>query len=39
MLGTIITLITVTGTITGATIGGMIITEMIYVLMDALSYD
>ena len=39
MIGTIISLITITGTLTGVTIGGMVITEMIYVLMDALSYD
>ena len=39
MIGSIITLITITGSITGATITGMVITEMIYVIMDALSYD
>lgn len=39
MIGSILTLITITGSITGATITGMVITEMIYVIMDALSYD
>jgi hypothetical protein len=37
MIGSILTLITITGSITGATITGMVITEMIYVIMDALS--
>ena len=43
MIETIVSWIVFSGTITGATIGatsgGMVLTEMVYVIIDALSYD
>jgi len=39
MIGMIITLINVAGTITGLTVTGMIVTEMICTIWDTLKYD
>ena len=39
MIEIIFTGIAITGAVTGATLTGMFITEMIWIVIDALSYD
>ena len=39
MIGMIITLISIAGTISGATITGMVVTEMLFIVIDALRHD
>ena len=39
MIGMIITFIGIAGTISGATITGMVVTEMLFIVIDALRHD